>query len=59
MCMGSFVCMYESISCVWYPQKTEEGVRFPGTGDVGVFETPCGCYEPNLGPFQKATYKLM
>lgn len=43
----------------WYPEKTEEGVRFPGTGDVGVFETLCECYEPNLGPLQKTTYKLM
>lgn len=59
MYMSSFVYMYESISCVCLVPTEDRGARCPGTGDVGVFETPCECYEPNVGPLQKTAYKLM
>jgi hypothetical protein len=34
------------------PQSSEEGVRFPGIGVRDNCESPCGCWELNLGPHQ-------
>ena len=38
---------------LWWPQRSEEGVRFPGTGVTGSCELPCGCWELNQGLLQK------
>lgn len=36
----------------WYPQKSQEGTDFPGTGILGGGEPPFGCYKPNPSPLQ-------
>lgn len=43
-----FVCTY-----VWWPQKTEEGIKSFGIGVTGSCELTCGCSELNLGSLQE------
>lgn len=47
--------MHVCIPCVYrYPQRLEEGIRFPGTGVAGVCESPdARRLEPNPGPVQE------
>jgi hypothetical protein len=33
--------------------RSEEGIRSYGSGVVGGYETPHGCWELNLGPLQE------
>ena len=35
--------------CVPETQRSDEGVRSPGTGVSGGYEPSCGCWEPNPG----------
>jgi hypothetical protein len=37
----------------WYPWKSEEGIRFFGTGVTDGCELPFGCLELNLDPLQE------
>jgi hypothetical protein len=55
-----FLCMSVLSQCIyvhhmhaWCPQKSEEGVRVPGTRVMSICEPPCGCQELNLGPLQE------
>ena len=34
---------------VWYPQRTEGDVGYPGTDVADGCESPCGCWELNSG----------
>jgi hypothetical protein len=45
-------CMYIMYICMCSlpPLKPEEDIRAPAIGFTGGCETPCGCWEPNLGP---------
>jgi hypothetical protein len=38
---------------VWYPQRSEEGIRFPGTGVTDGCEPLCECRESNLGSLEE------
>lgn len=59
MCLSEiyecFACKYV---CAWCPRKSEEGFRCPIVGVMGVCESPCGWWEPNLGPLIRATGAL-
>ena len=46
-------CIYVHHMHAWCPQKSEEGVRVPGTRVMSICEPPCGCQELNLGPLQE------
>ena len=35
------------------PSEASEGHQIPGTGVIDGCETPCGCWELNLGPLQE------
>ena len=35
------------------PEEPEEGFRFPATGVMGSYESPCGCRELNSGSLQE------
>lgn len=51
------ICLHVSISihheCVWCLQRSEESIRFLGTGVMDGSEPPCGCWEVNPGPLQE------
>lgn len=52
MCEGVLpACAFMCTSCVQYPQKPEEGLTSPETGEGP--ELPCGCWEWNLGPLEE------
>lgn len=38
---------------VWYQQRPEKGIGFPGTGITGNCELPCGCWESNWAPLEE------
>jgi hypothetical protein len=46
---------YISMHCMhmWYLQRLEEGVGFPGTGVTDHYELPCQCSALNLGPLEE------
>lgn len=46
------VCLYVCHICIWCPQGSE-GIRYPGTVLIDDYETPCGCWNSNLGPLQE------
>jgi hypothetical protein len=46
------VCLYVHHMGVWCSQRSDEGVRFPGTGETGGCKPPHGCWELNPGPLQ-------
>lgn len=37
----------------WCPQRSEEGIRSPGTGVPDNCELPCGCWDLNLGSLEE------
>lgn len=45
-----FTCMYACARCQWRPQ---EDVRPPGTEVTNACQSPCGCWELNLGPLEE------
>lgn len=51
-----FICVCVSVwvyaTCTWYPQRQEEGIKFPGAGVVNVYCHQHGCWEYNLGPVE-------
>lgn len=50
--MGGFL-LHACVPCTaWCLLRSEENVGIPGTGVTDVWELPCGCWEPNLGPLQ-------
>ena len=52
MCMGTlYVCL--CTMGMQYPQKPEEGIRFPGTGITEGCELLCGCWGLNLGSLEE------
>ena len=46
-------CMYVHYVPVWYHQRSDEGLRSPGTAVTHGCDLPCGCWELNLGPLQE------
>jgi hypothetical protein len=42
------ICVYHV--CTWCSQRSEEGIRFPGTGIVDGCGLPCECWESSPGP---------
>lgn len=52
------VCMYVYHIHPWYPQKSEEGIKFPGTGVTVGWEPRCGCWEPNPVPLEEQSVLL-
>lgn len=49
--MYNFTCMYVCVpqACTMN-QKSEKGIRYPGTEVTDSCELPDGCWEVNLGP---------
>ena len=45
--------------CTWYPQRTEEGVRTPGTGITDSCEPLCGYWELNLSSLEEHPVLLL
>lgn len=41
------MCMLVYFMCVLCPQKSEDSIRVPDTGDTDNYEPTCGCWEPN------------
>lgn len=35
------------------PIEARRGIDSPGTGVKMIYELPCGCWDPNLGPVQE------
>jgi hypothetical protein len=48
---GCFVCM-QSIACMQYLLRPEEGIRSPGTRLWACCGPPCGCWDVNPGSLQ-------
>lgn len=46
VCFARIVYLYHI--CAWYPERTKEGLRFPGTEVTNSCELPCVCWESNL-----------
>ena len=46
-------CMSMYYVCAWYLWRPEEDVGSPETGITNGFESPCECWELNLGPLQE------
>jgi len=42
-------CLYVHHTGTCYLQRSEEGIRSPGTGVTDVYELPYWCWELNLG----------
>ena len=42
-----------------YLQRSEEGIRFPGTGVTDGCEPLCGCRESNLGSLEEQPVPLI
>lgn len=45
-----YVCVLHN---AWYPWRSEEGTSPPGTGVMGDYKPPCGCWESNPNPLCK------
>lgn len=45
--------MYVHHMCVWFQQRSEEGIGSPGTGATDGCEPPCECWDSNPGPLQE------
>jgi hypothetical protein len=60
MCM-SILPAYMSMQhlCTWYPQRTEEGVRTPGTGITDSCEPLCGDLELTLSSLEEHPVLLL
>lgn len=39
--------------CAWYTHRSEEGSGYPSPGVTDGFESPRGCWKPNLDPLQQ------
>ena len=39
--------------CARYTQKTEQDIRYPGTGVMNSCMLPRGCWEPSPDPLQE------
>lgn len=46
-----YVCTIPYIHA-WWPQDSEEGLRFPRNGVMDVNEPACGSWDLNMGPVQ-------
>lgn len=44
------VCMF---ACMQHQQKSDESMVAPRTGVTGGYESPYGCWKPNLGLLQE------
>ena len=42
-------CEFIQHECFWYPWRSEEGIRFPGTGVIDRCKLSSMCCEPNPG----------
>lgn len=45
--------IFSLVTCLYVHHESEEGVRCSGTGVSDDCESPCGCWEPNLGPLEE------
>lgn len=45
MCLSTRMCT----TCAQRIKRSEEDIRFSGTGVIGGCKTPCGCLELNQG----------
>lgn len=43
------ICMPAYHVCSWYTRKSEEGIRYSGTGVIDHCESSCECWEFNPG----------
>ena len=54
LCVWRFACMYLYYVCARCLDRPEQGIFiFLRTEVPDIWESPCGCWEPNLGPLQK------
>jgi hypothetical protein len=55
--LNVYECFGHMCTCVpcvcWCPQRSGEGIRFPGTGVMDGCGLPCRCWDSNLGPLQE------
>ena len=55
MCLSVLpACVYVYHVSAWYLQKSEEGIKSPGTGVTDSCK-PCGCWEPNVSSARAAS----
>ena len=50
-------CLHVCV-CTVCPQRSDESIRFPGTGVTDSCELPCGCWESNPGPLQEQSVRV-